>query len=111
MPQTSIEANSSFNYQVIFDEALETYKKKTGEDLIKNPLLCSLETCHSPDAVLTLLRAQILGPGQPHSSSDKLTRWLNPTVNVINAFSATISESVGTVSLATIEVDRYPLSL
>jgi hypothetical protein len=104
MPQTSLEATSPSNYQSIFDSALEAYEKKTGKDLTKDPLLRSLETCNSPDAVLTILRAQILGPGQPHSSSDKFTTWLNPTVNVINAFSLTIGGGVGLVSPTKIEV-------
>ena len=94
----SLEAVSCSNYQSIFDSALERYKKKTGKDLTKDPLLRSIETCNSPDAVLTLLRAQILGPGQSQSSSDKSTSWLDPTVNVINAFSAAIGGGVGLVS-------------
>ncbi|KAF8469865.1 hypothetical protein DFH94DRAFT_773065 [Russula ochroleuca] len=97
MPQTSLESASRSNYQAIFDSALEAYKRKTGKDLTKDPLLRSLETCQSPDAVISILRAQLLGPGQSQSSSDELTTWLDPTVNVINAFSATIG---GGVSLA-----------
>ncbi|KAH9992134.1 hypothetical protein BJV77DRAFT_453970 [Russula vinacea] len=97
MPRTPPEAPSRSNYQSIFDSALEAYKRKTGKDLTKDPLLRSIETCQSPDAVVTILRAQILGPGRSHNISDKLTTWLDPTVNVINAFSASIG---GGVSLA-----------
>jgi hypothetical protein len=104
MPQTSLEVASHFNYQSIFDSALEEYKSKTGKDLTEDPLLRSLETCDTPDAVLTILRAQILGPGPSQSSHDKLTTWLDPTVNVINAFSATIGGGVGLVSPTRIEV-------
>ncbi|KAF8471649.1 hypothetical protein DFH94DRAFT_684800 [Russula ochroleuca] len=93
MSQASPEAN----YQAIFDSALEVYKKKTGKDLTSHPLLRSFETCHSPDAVLAVLHAQTFGPGKPQSSGDKLLAWLNPTINVLNAFSATIG---GGVSLA-----------
>ena len=107
MPQTSLEAASRSNYQSIFDSALEAYKKKTGKDLTKDPLLRSIETCQSPDAVLTILRAQILGPGQSQGSSDKLTTWLDPTVNVISAFSAAVGGGVGLVSLTKIEVTAF----
>ncbi|KAF8469862.1 hypothetical protein DFH94DRAFT_220218 [Russula ochroleuca] len=93
MPQTSLEAASRSNYQLIFDSALEAYKKKTGKDLPKDPLFRRFENCQSPDAVITILRAQIRGPG---NRSDKLTTWLDPTVNVINAFSA----AIGGVGLA-----------
>ena len=104
MSQTSPEAASHYNYQVIFDSALEAYERKTGQDLTKDPLLRNFETCNSPDAVLTLLRAQILGPGPSQSSGDKLTTWLIPTVNVINTFSATIGAGVGLVSLRNVEM-------
>ncbi|KAH9986506.1 hypothetical protein BJV77DRAFT_1070932 [Russula vinacea] len=86
---------ASRSYQSIFDSALEAYKKKTGKDLTSDPLLPSLETCNSPDAVLAILRAQILEPGQPQSSRNKLTMWLDPIVNVLNAVTATTGGFVG----------------
>jgi hypothetical protein len=92
---------SRSNYRVIFDSALEAYKRKTGKDLISDPLFHSIESCNSPDAVLAILQAQILKPGQPQSSSsssNKLTTWLDPTVNVLNAFSTTIGGFAGLVS-------------
>jgi hypothetical protein len=95
MSQTSPEAN----YQAIFDSALEVYIKKTGKDLTSHPLLGSFETCDSPDAVLDILHAQLLGHGQPQSSGDKLLAGLNPIINVLNAFSATIGGGAGLVSL------------
>jgi hypothetical protein len=99
MPQTSPGAVSRSNYQAIFDSALEVYKKKTGKDLTSHPLLRTFETCNSPDDVLDVLQAQILAPGKPQSSGDKLLERLNPTINVLNAFSATIGGGVGLVSL------------
>jgi hypothetical protein len=99
MSQIPPSSASRFNHQVIFDNALEAYKKKTGKDLTSDPLLRSIENCNSPDAVLAILRAQILEPGQPQSSHNRLTTWLDPTVNVLNAFSAPIGGLVGQVSL------------
>ena len=94
-----LEATSRSNYQSIFDSALEAYKRKTGTDLTKDPLLRSLETCNSPDAVLNLLRAQILGPGPSQNGRDRLTTWLDPTVKVISAFSVAVGGGFGLVSL------------
>jgi hypothetical protein len=99
MSRTSPEAASHYNYQAIFDSALEGYKRKTGKDLTLDPLLCRLETCDSPDQILAILRAQILAPGQPQSSGDKFLTWLNPTINVLSAFSETIGGGVSLVSL------------
>jgi hypothetical protein len=99
MSQASPSTSSLSNYQAIFDRSLEAYEKKTGKDLTKDPLLHRLENCNSPDAVLTILRAQILEPGQPQSSRNRLTMWLDPTVNVLVAFSTTVGALVGQVSL------------
>ena len=87
------------NYQSIFDSALESYEKKTGKDLTSNPLFRKIEACNSPDDVITLLREQISGFDRSRSGSDseRLTKWLDPTVNVINSFSGTIGDSVSLV--------------
>ena len=98
MDQTS---SATLNYQVIFDNALEVYKKKTNKELRSHPLLPKLQACNSPDAVLTVLREQILTFDQSHSTSgtnDKLTNWLNSTVNVLYSFSETIGAGIGLVS-------------
>jgi hypothetical protein len=87
------------NYQAIFDRSLEAYKKKTGKDLTKDPLHHRLESCNSSDAVLTILRAQIFEPDQTQSSASRLTKWLDPTVNVLITFSTTVGALVGQVSL------------
>ncbi len=103
MSQLPPSVASRANYQAIFDSALEAYKRKTGEDLTSDPLLRSIENCNSPDAVLAILRAQIvLEPGQPQGSRNRLIAWLDPTVRVLNAFSATIGGLVGLVSLEVI---------
>jgi len=92
LPQTS----SSANYQLIFDNALEAYKKKTGNDLPSDPLLRSLESCSSPDTVLDVLREQIPAFGQ---SGSRLTTWVKPTINVLYTFSSTIGGAVSLVSM------------
>jgi len=98
-PQTSSEPTLRAKYQAVFDSALNSYEKKTGKVLSSNPLRRKLETCHSPNDIVTALGQQIPGSHQSRSSDDLLTKWLTPTVNVINAFSATISRAVGLVSL------------
>ena len=92
------------SYQVIFDNVSNVYKKKTGKDLITDQLLGSFQTCDSPDAILAILQAQVLGPGQHQSSGDKFFTWLNPTISVLNAFSAAIGGTVGQVGLKMFKV-------
>jgi hypothetical protein len=100
MSQTPSPTDSPSNYQTIFDSALEAYKKKTGKDLTSDPLLQKLETCHSPDNVLVILRENISGfdHRDPHNSSNGLTKFLNPTVNVLCTLSTIIGASPGLVS-------------
>ena len=99
MSQIPPSAASRLNYQAIFDSALEAYKKKTGKDLTSDPLFHKLEICHSPDAILVILREHIFGFDHPHHSSDGLTKCLNPTVNVLYTFSTIIGASPCLVSL------------
>jgi len=99
MPQTPSDIPSRANYQTIFDSALQAYKKKTGKDLPSTPLFRRLETCCSSDDVIATLRQQVHAFDQSGNSNDGLTRWLDPTVKVVNAFSATIGGAVALVSL------------
>ena len=89
---------SSSNYQVIFDNAIEAYQKKTKKDLRSHALLPKLESCDSPDAVLAVLKDQIPGFDQSRGTEDRLTTWLNPTIHVLYAFSATIGGGISLVS-------------
>ena len=89
---------SSSKYQVVFDNALEVYKKKTGKDLASDPLLRRLEACDSPDAVLAVLREQVPGFDKSGGGKEGFTNWLNPTVNVLYRISETIGSAVSLVS-------------
>ena len=98
MSKTPFITSPSSTYQAIFDNALETYRKKTREDPRSHPLFDQLESCHSPDAVLAVLRGQL---GHPGSSNDSFTMCLNPIVNVLFALSETIGGSASLVGPTT----------
>jgi hypothetical protein len=82
---------SSPNFETIFAAALEGYKKKTKEDIASHPLATKLQSCHSSSAILTVLRAQVQANDQAQSADEKWTKWLDPTVNVVSAFSGVLS--------------------
>ena len=98
MSQTPIATTSSSNYQSIFDNAVEAYKKKTKNDLRSHPLLDKLQNCDSPNAVLSILYEQIPGFDQSCGTDNNLTKWLNPTVNVLCTFSGVIGGGIGLAS-------------
>jgi hypothetical protein len=101
MSQFPSVATSSANFDAIFTAALEAYKQRTKRDITSHPLATQLQSCESPSAILAVLRAQVQAFDQSQNTSEKLTAWLNPTVNVLYAFSATISSGVGLVNLET----------
>ncbi|KAH8999656.1 hypothetical protein EDB86DRAFT_651692 [Lactarius hatsudake] len=95
---TSIQPSSSTpNYHPIFEKALKEYKKKTGKDISTHPLAEEINGCSSIEAVLAVLQGKANELNQSQSSDERLTKWLTPTVNVLNSLSSTLGEGVGTV--------------
>ena len=97
-PSTSV---SSSNFQPIFNAAIQLYQKKTKKDLIAHPLVSQLQSCHSSSEILAVLQDQARELDKSRSSDERLTKWLSPTVNVLCAFSATVSGGVSLVGLDT----------
>ncbi len=98
MSQThTATAASSSHFQRVFDDALKAYKKLTKTDLLAHPLAAQLETCDSPSAILSVLQEQIQVLNQSRTGDERLTTWLDPTVNVLYALSSTLGQSVSLV--------------
>ena len=99
MSQTSTTTEASSRFQAIFQEALKSYQKQTKKDLLTLPLASQLKDCDSTTAILTILQDQVREFDKDRSGDERLTKWLGPTVNVLCAFSATISVGVSLVCL------------
>ena len=95
---TSLPASSTPNFQPILDKALVEYKKTTSKDLITHPLAQEIKGCDTPAAILTVLQGKANDLNRSRGSDERLTKWLTPTVNVLNALSATLGAGVGTVT-------------
>jgi len=97
---TSTSTTQRSGLDSIFNSAIQAYNKKTGNDITTHPLATELQSCHSPDAILAVLRNQVSVIGQSRSSNDSesFSRWLIPTVNVLYAFSSSLGEGVGLVN-------------
>ena len=104
-PSTS---TSNSNFASIFNAALTSYKRKTKKDLTSHPLLPNLQSCDSPEAILTVLQEQIPASNQSHNGDDRLTKWVSPTVNVLYAFSATVGQGVGLVCIGEFCRGEFP---
>ena len=101
MSHSHLTASSSSNFQLIINNALKAYEKRTKNDLLAHPLAAQLQACDSPGAILAVLQQQVQGLDQSRSSDDRWTKWLDPTVNVLFSLSETLGEGVGLVCLKT----------
>jgi ribosomal protein S8 len=95
MSQTA--SASSSNFRTIFVAAIRAYEKKTKTDLLTHPLATQLQSCSSSSDILAVLHDKVHDFDQSRSDNERLSSWLNPTINVLYAFSATLGGGVGLV--------------
>ena len=94
---SSSSTSSSSNFQLIINNALDKYKKCTKNDLRAHPLAAQLQSCDSPGAILVVLQEQVQVLDQSRSTDERWTKWLDPTVNVLYAFSSILGSGVSLV--------------
>lgn len=88
-------ASSSSYFQSIFNAALETYEKVTKNKLLAHPLAAQLQSCDSPAAIMPVPKTLVQESEKRPSCDDRLRKWLDPTVNVLYTFSATLGGGIG----------------
>jgi len=93
---------STSNFTRIFQEACDEYQKLTGHNLYTHPFSAEIQSCHSPDAILDVLRKQAQTLIKYRKGHEKLLKCLNPIVNILFMFSGTLGEGVGLVSLSSL---------
>jgi hypothetical protein len=101
---------STSNFVNIFNAASSEYKRLTRKDLQSHPFAAVLLNCDSPDAVLNVFRTQAIAFHEFRQGDDKLMKWLDPTVNILFTFSATLGEGIALVSGST-SIHSLPLCL
>ena len=72
----SLTVALSSNFQLIVNNALEVYRKRTKNDLL-HPLATELQNCDTPSDILAVLQHEVRGLDQ-----SRWTKWLDPTINV-----------------------------
>jgi hypothetical protein len=107
-PSTS---TSNSNFASIFNAALETYRRKMKKHLASHPLLPVLQSCDSPEAVITVLREQIPAFCQSQNDDDGITNWVTPTVKVLYSFSDTLGQGVGLVNIKMFPREEFLLNI
>jgi hypothetical protein len=109
--KTPTATASYSNFKVIFEKALEGYKKKMKQDLAAHPLATELQACDSPAAILTILQGQVEQFNRSQRGDERLQRWLNPTINVLYAFSETLGEGISLVNIVRTVLDFALISI
>jgi hypothetical protein len=90
---------SAANFNKIFQAACDDYKSLTGFDLNRHPFATELGDCNSPDSIMVILRRQSETFVKRRRKHERLVSILEPTVNILFAFSSTLGEGVGLVSI------------
>ena len=109
MSTVSSASTPHSNFESIFNAALETYKRRTKNDLASHPLLPTIQSCESPEAILTVLREYLPASSQSQNGDDRFTKWVTPMINVLYSFSATLGGGVGLVSISVIPFEELLL--
>ncbi|KAI0269711.1 hypothetical protein BGY98DRAFT_1190196, partial [Russula aff. rugulosa BPL654] len=97
MSNTPTTSTSSSNFQLIFNNALKAYERRTKNDLLAHPLAPQLQDCESHSSILNILQQQVQELNRSQTSDERLTKWLDPTVKVLYTLSETLGEGVSLV--------------
>jgi hypothetical protein len=97
--QSAGPSTSADNFTAIFNAASTEYTRVTGKRLDTHPFAAQLDPCDSPIAVSDLLHSQAQAFSKFRKGDEKLMAVLDPTVHILFAFSATLGEGIGLVSL------------
>ncbi|KAN0129898.1 hypothetical protein V8E53_012370 [Lactarius tabidus] len=98
MPEAPTTSTSTTNFDTIFSAALKAYEKRTKKDIASHHLAAQLKSCDSSSAIIAILRTQVQNFDRSQGADERWTKWLDPTVNVLFAFSVTLGNGVGVVN-------------
>ena len=110
-PDDPSTSTSSPNFETIFAAALTKYKKRTKKDIAAHSLAAQMESCDTPNAVLTVLQTQVQTFDPSPSANERWTRLLTPTITVLYAFSGFVSSIAGPVNRETYAALDLPFEL
>ena len=91
-------STSSSTFQSVLNVALERYENKTKNKLLTHPLAAQIQSCESPAAIHAVLDGIVQRFDQRRRDDERLTKWLNPTVEVLYSFSCAVCNTGGLVN-------------
>jgi hypothetical protein len=93
------EQPSSQSFQLLFQSALEEYRKKTGIEIVRHPLASQLEHCDDVEAITEVLQGQAQAFCEFRGSNKRLITSLKRTVQALHKLSgfAVLVKDIGIV--------------
>ena len=76
MSHTRPTSTSSSNFQVIFNNALKAYERRTKKDLLAHPLAAQLQDCNSHSSILIVLQQQVQELDQSQTSDERFDQMV-----------------------------------
>ena len=92
------DQSGSSHFRVLFEDALEDYKRQTGIELAEHPLAKRLQDCNTVESVTTILREQAQD-FKKFQEKDKVLEPLKKVLTVLHKLSsaANFAQDVGLV--------------
>jgi hypothetical protein len=97
-PSTSTSTSES-TFQSVLNAALEKYENKTKNKLLTHPLAAQIQSCNGPAAIHAVLDGIVQRFDQRRRDDERLTKWLDPTVQVLYSFSCAVGNAGGLVNI------------
>ena len=98
---SSQTSTPSSDFKSILDSglnrALSDYKNKTGKSLFDHPLTTELQRCDSAASIKAVFQVQAEAFQQFRDGDKRLTKWINPVVDVLSTLSHTIGGAASDV--------------
>jgi hypothetical protein len=73
-PTASSSYDQASDFQLIINNALDAYRKRTKNGLLAHPLITELQSCNSPSTTPAVLQEQLQGLDQSRRSDERWTR-------------------------------------
>jgi hypothetical protein len=100
-PDDPSTPTSSPNFESIYADALEKYKKRTKKDIAAHSLAAEIKACESSDAVLAVLQTQVQRFDPSPGANERWASMLGPTITVLFALSKFAGKISGHVNRET----------
>ena len=89
--RTICQSSSSSSVEALLNGALAKYTQWTGINLLDCPLASEIDSCDSPESLLSIFQEQALEFKEARNGDPNLVLWLESMINDLHTLSARTS--------------------